>query len=266
MEKLQVLVATMNRRDLSVIETMNLHCSAVVANQADREEIVTEGAVKMITTATRGVGLNRNIALLAADGDFLLFADDDMVYNDDVEAAVTGAFRENPKADVLIFGIDITREGKVTEQRRMKNRRIHLWNAMRYGAVRIAVRREALLRHNILFHQQFGGGCPFSAGEDTLFLKSCFDHGLKVYGYDYVLGRCCKDTSSWFVGHNDKYFYDKGVLVRHLFPRLYPVMGVYFAVNFKRETDVGVWRRLRLVYAGIRGGKTMRVYEENHNR
>ena len=74
MEKLQVLLATMNQTDLSIVDKMNLRCSAVIANQADREEIRTEGHVKMITTGTRGVGLNRNIALLAADGDILLFA------------------------------------------------------------------------------------------------------------------------------------------------------------------------------------------------
>jgi glycosyltransferase involved in cell wall biosynthesis len=266
MEKLQVLVATMHRTDLALVETMNLRCGAIIANQADREEIVTEGNVKMITTATRGVGLNRNIALLAADGDILLFADDDMVYEEDMPQQVLAAFRENPKADGLVFGIDITRDGKVTERRRVKNKRIRLWNAMRYGAVRIAVRRQALLKNNITFHQQFGGGCPFSAGEDSLFLKDCLDHGMKLYGHPYSLGQCCKDSSSWFVGHNEKYFYDKGVLVRKLFPRLYPVMGLYFALCFKRQTDLGPAQRLRLVYAGIRGGKTMEKYETYSHR
>ena len=260
MEKLQVLVATMHQTDLSLVEKMNLRCSAVIANQADREQIQTQGAVKMITTATRGVGLNRNIALLAADGDILLFADDDMVYEDDMPQMVTSAFRDHPEADVLIFGIDITKDGRITERRRLKNRRIRLWNAMRYGAVRIAVRRQALLRHNIMFHQMFGGGCPFSAGEDSLFLKACLDHGLKVYGHEYSLGQCCKDSSSWFVGYNEKYFYDKGVLVRKLFPRSCHVMALYFAVHFKRSTELSVWQRVKLVYAGVRGGKQMLHY------
>ena len=88
MEKLQVLLATVHQTDLTIAEKMNLHCSTVIANQADREEVCSRGPVKMITTATRGVGLNRNLALLAADGDILLFADDDVVYNDGMEEAV----------------------------------------------------------------------------------------------------------------------------------------------------------------------------------
>ena len=266
MEKLQVLLATMNQNDLSIAEKMNLRCSAVIANQAGREETVCKDNMKMITTATRGVGLNRNIALLAADAEIVLFADDDVVYNDDMEKAVLAAFQENPKADVLIFGMDMVKDGKITEQRNEKKRRLRVWNAMRFGTYRIAARRSALLRENIFFHQQFGGGCPFSAGEDSLFLKSCFDRGLKVYAHDYVLGRCCKDSSSWFVGYNEKYFYDKGVLVRRLFPRLHPVMGLYFGLRFKRKTQIGPAERLKLVYAGIRGGKTMEKYETYSHR
>lgn len=266
MESLQVLLATMNQNDLSIAQTMNLRCGAVIANQAGREETVCRDGIKMITTATRGVGLNRNIALLAADADIVLFADDDVVYNDDMEEAVLAAFRENPKADVLIFGMDMVKGGVVTERRHEKSRRLHFWNAMRFGTYRIAARRSALVRENIFFHQQFGGGCPFSAGEDSLFLKACFDRGLKVYAHEYVLGQCRKDSSSWFVGYNEKYFYDKGVLVRRLFPWLYPLMGLYFALRFKRKTDIGPAKRLKLVYAGIRGGKTMKVYEENSHR
>ena len=262
MARLQVLVATMHQKDLSIVEKMNIRCGAVIANQADRNEFLAEGDVKMITTATRGVGLNRNIALLAADGDILLLADDDVVYYDDMAQSVAAAFRENPQADVLVFGMDIVKNGAVTEKRHLKTRRLHVFNAMRFGTYRIAVRREALLRANIMFNQNFGGGCPFSAGEDSLFLKACFDRGLKVYAHEYVLGTCAKDTSTWFTAYNEKYFYDKGALVRHLFPRCPYLMAPYFAIFFKRQTSLGVWQRLKLVFRGVRGGKKLLPYEK----
>ena len=174
---------------------------------------------------------------------------------------VINAFRENPRADVLIFGMDILRNGKIT-RRQERKKRLHVWNAMRYGTYRVAVRRSAVQQHNLSFHQCFGGGCPFSAGEDSLFLKSCFDSGLKVYAHEAVLGTCCKDTSTWFTEYGEKYFYDKGVLVGKLFPRIYGLMAMYFAVRFKRETRVPVLRRIRLVYAGVRGRKSMQTYDE----
>lgn len=261
---LQVLAVTMHQEDLSIAEKMNIRCDAVVANQADREETVTEttpyGEWKMVTTSTRGVGRNRNTAIEAADGDILLLADDDVVYRDDMPAQVLQAFAENPRADVLVFSLDLTKNGQVFDKRCDVHRRLRVWNAMKVGACRIAVRSEALRRSGVRFHESFGGGCPFSAGEDSLFVKSCLDKGLRIYAHPYVLGTCCKDTSSWFVGYNEKYFYDKGVLVRHLFPRTAFLMAFYFGAYFRRETAVGLWKRLRLVYAGVRGGKRMTPY------
>ncbi len=266
MGDLQVLLATMDRQDFSVAEQMNIRCSAVIANQADNASTAVKntpwGSWKMITTPTRGVGLNRNIALLAAESEFLLFADDDVVYKEDMPEQVLAAFRENPDADVLIFGMDIVKNGQTTEKRHLQNKRLHIWNAMRFGTYTVAVRRAAILRANITFHQCFGGGCIYSAGEDSLFLKACFDHKLRVYSHEYVLGTCCKDSSTWFTGYHDKYFYDKGVLIRYLFPRMHYLLAPYFAVRFKRKTDVPVGRRFRLIIAGIRGGKRMLPYEE----
>jgi len=263
---LQVLVATMHQKDTSLAATMNIRCDCVIANQADREEITTadtpHGRCKMITTATRGVGLNRNIALLAAEADVLLLADDDVVYNDDMPAEVAAAFAALPKADVIVFGMDILKGGKITPRREEKVRRLHVYNAMRFGTYRIAVRRRAVVDNNITFHRCFGGGCPFSAGEDSLFLKSCFDSGLAVYAYPYTLGTCCKDTSSWFQGCNEKYFYDKGVLVRKLFPRTAYLMALYFGIRFKLPTELGVGKRLRWIYKGVRGGRRMTPYSE----
>lgn len=266
MSKLQVLVATMHQSDSSIAEKMNICCDAVLANQAHTNSITVErtaqGVRKLITTDTRGVGLNRNIALLASDAELLLLADDDVVYNDDMPRQVCKAFEEMPQADVLIFGIDIVKNNEITERRRTRRRKLYVWNAMKYGAVRIAIRRNALQKANLQFSQLFGGGCMYSAGEDSLFLKACFDAGLKVYSHEYVLGTCCKDTSTWFTGYGEKYFYDKGVLVRHLFPRTCYLMAAYFAIRFKRETEVSVGNRLKLVYAGVRGGRTLEPYQK----
>lgn len=263
--RFQILVVTMHQADLSIAKKMNIRCSAVITNQADREELVNEatafGELKMITTPTRGVGLNRNIGLLAANADILLFGDDDVVYNDDVEQAVVEAFQQIPEADVIVFGADILKNGTITERRRSGIGRLHVWNAMRFGTYRIAVRRKAIVDNNITFSQCFGGGCAFSSGEDSLFLKACFDNGLKVYSHSYCLGTCCKDSSTWFQGYNEKFFYDKGVLTRKLFPRASYIVALYFGLRYARRTEVPFLKRMRLICAGIRASKKMIPYE-----
>ncbi|MBR5453818.1 MAG: glycosyltransferase [Clostridia bacterium] len=261
MSGLQVLVATMRQTDLSIAERMNIRCEAVIANQTDRNEL-TEcigeyGRIRMVSTNTVGVGLNRNIALFASDSDIILFADDDVVYNDDMPQNVLKAFSDNPKADVIIFSMDITRGGEVTEKRHLKRGRRRLWNSLRFGTYVIAARRSSVMRNNITFNQFFGGGCIYGAGEDSLFIKACFDAGLRVYSHEYVLGRCAKDVSSWFSGHNEKFFYDKGALMGYLFPRTAALMTLYFSLRFKRSTDIPPMKRVRLMNKGRRGGKNL---------
>ena len=61
----------MDQTDLSLVTKMNLACSAIIANQTDHFgydcENTDAGKVVMISTDTVGVGVNRNIALLASD-------------------------------------------------------------------------------------------------------------------------------------------------------------------------------------------------------
>ena len=265
MKKLQILVATMHQYDFSLVQKMNLQCDAVLANQTDTDEILLKtypfGSVKMISTTTRGVGVNRNIAILASEAEILLFADDDITYHLEAPERVISAFEENPKADVIIFSMDYTRNKEIIERRHLKNKQLHIWNAMRYGACAMAVRRSAILQSNIIFNQLFGGGCLYSSGEDSLFLRDCFRNGLSVYSHDYVLGTCSRDSSSWFSGCNEKYFYDKGALMKFLFPSISFFMVLRFAICFKKPTQISCRNRIRLMMAGRRGGKKLRPYQ-----
>ena len=252
---LEVLVATMGQEDCSLAEKMNIQSSAVIANQCGRWGYTesADGKVRMISTGTTGVGINRNFALQLAKADILLFADDDITYYDGAMQGVLDAFRQFPDADVIFFGLDMTRNGVVFDKRRNKARRIYLWNSLRYGAARMAIRREAVLRHRLAFSALFGGGCPYGSGEDTLLIRDCFRAGLHVYSHDFVLGKCAKDASTWFTGFNEKYFYDRGAMVANAFPKTKHLIKWYFALKSSKKTGTPLKIVLRAMNRGIRG-------------
>lgn len=266
MESLQVLVASMGQKDLSLANKMNFDCSAIIANQTDCCGYISErreyGMVEMYSTDTRGVGVNRNIALAAADAEFILFADDDISYYDGLKRNVLKAFSDEPRADIMVFGVDIVKNGEIAERRRHKDKERRIWNSMRFGTCVMAARREAIERNSIIFNTNFGGGCIYGSGEDSLFLKACFGCGLRVFSSSYVLGACSKDASSWFTGCNEKYFFDRGALMGYLFPKMSHLMALYFAVNFKKETDIRCKKRISLMFAGLRAGKKLIPYSE----
>ena len=66
--KLVVLVTTMHQNSFEIYSKMNLQTDAVIANQADEnsyKETTIEGhSVRFITTDSRGLSRNRNIALV----------------------------------------------------------------------------------------------------------------------------------------------------------------------------------------------------------
>lgn len=264
---LEVLVATMDQENLSLAERMHLTKSAVIANQCGRwdyaESIEGDRRIRMLSTATRGVGVNRNLAIQLSEADVLLFADDDIVYYDGALQAVEDAFRQLPDADVIFFAIDMTKNGEVFDRRRHSTRRLHLWNSLKYGACRMAVRREAIVRNRIAFSTLFGGGCIYSSGEDTVFIRDCLRAGLKLYSHECVLGACAKDSSTWFSGFNDKYFYDRGAVYGCAFPRAKHIIKWYYAFKLARKTGRSISFIVKKMNEGIRGFRTLTPYNEH---
>ena len=162
--ELEVLVATMRQTDFSLAEKMNLCQNAVIANQCGQwgyDEHQKDGCrIRMVSSDTKGVGINRNLAIQLAEADILLFGDDDVTYYDGTLQGVVDAFRELPDADVIFFGLDYTRDGEIFDRRRNPVKRLHLWNCLRFGAARMAIRREAVKKKRLAFSTLFGGGCP----------------------------------------------------------------------------------------------------------
>ncbi|MDO4620845.1 MAG: glycosyltransferase family A protein [Lachnospiraceae bacterium] len=254
--ELEILCAAMHQKDFSKLKEMNVHCDIFYANQAEREEYVelcfSDYKARMFTTTERGVGKNRNLALEHACGEILLFADEDMVYAEDARERVLQAFKQLPKADIIIFGNHYARNGRIYKTRLPKTEKLHVYKAMRYGTYVIAVRNESIKKAGIRFSELFGGGSIYSLGEDTDFILQCFRKGLKLYTYHYILGTTSKDVSTCFDGYNEKYFFDRGAFARHAFPISAPAYLIYVSRKFGRYSDLSRRRRMQLLIAGYR--------------
>lgn len=252
----EVVCATMHQTDFSKIEEMNIHSDVVFANQADRtdyDEYEFQGhKAKMITTATRGVGINRNLAFMYASADILLLADDDIVYADGYEKKLVEAFEENPKADVILFNFLSLNPARPTFVIKKKHR-IHWYNCLKYGAFCIAIRREAVLRKNLCFTQLFGGGARHSAGEDNLFITECLRAGLRVIAHPAVLGTVRQEESTWFRGYTQKYYYDRGVLFAAMYgKKAWWILLLFEIKGIRRKKEIPFRRRLLLERKGAR--------------
>ena len=263
MSKVEVMVACMNQVDDSLYRQMNLHSDCVLANQCDehsyREYTQPDGnIVKLVSSQDRGVGKNRNKALQYASGDFLMFADQDMIYEDDYVQKVQEAFEKCPRADMIIFKLRYLNRLTFGKAETMTFKRLHIWNAMRYGTARVAIRKSAVDKGCLSFSTLYGGGAKYSSGEDSLFIREAFRKGLKIYAAPVTIATVKQETSSWFTGFHDKYFTDKGVLIANTFPVMKHLLVYYFAYRMRKASKEHNFGKVcRLMKQGFREFKRM---------
>lgn len=244
----------MHQNDHSLLEKMNIQSDAIVANQCDRNEVEAfewnGHQIRYLSFAERGVGLNRNNALMRADGDICLFADDDMVYCDGYAQTIAGAFEEHPDADVIVFNLI---EPEKTRYVIPKVAKVSYLNFLRYGTARMAVRTAVVRKHGICFNQCFGGGTEHCHGEDNLFLADCLKKGLKVYAVPVFLAELTEERqSSWNTGYGEKYLKDQGVLYRTMSRKYWRLLCLQDVLRHRNKYGMSWLEAYKLMVAGAK--------------
>lgn len=251
--RLQVLVSTMNQKDYSLLDRMNIQCDAIIINQCDYDKVdrfkFRQHDIIWISMKERGIGISRNTALMHSTGDVILFSDDDVVYDDGYVDIIINRFEEYFRDDILLFNIESTNLLRPTNWKGFH--KLKWYNCLKYGAIHFAVRRNSLLQANVFFSLLFGGGAKYQSGEDSLFLQECLERGLRGYALSDKIGVVRQDTSSWFKGYNEKYFFDKGVLFQACFKRRSKLLLIVFLLkNREQYSKIGLKKAIDCSFKG----------------
>jgi len=221
---------------------MNIGSDAIIINQCDTnayDEWQYRGhVIRAYSFAEKGVGLSRNNALLRADHDISLFADEDIVYTNDYEKQVLQAFEEHPEADMLLFNMEVAPDRRTYHIDTFGRVKQH--NCGRYPTYSFAIRTKKMHEKNITFSLLFGGGAKYSNGEDSLFIKECITKRLKVFRVPITIGKEVPRPSTWFSGYHEKFFYDRGVLYYYLYGFLAKPLAVRFLMKHKAQICVEI--------------------------
>jgi len=257
---LQLLVAAVGQEADRLPETMGIATDAVIINQTDHvayREIDRGVRIDWYDSDERGVGRSRNEALMHASADIVLFSDEDIRYEKGYADAVVREFRRHKEADILLFQVDVCEERRTYTN--TKYHRVRRWNVGRYPAYAAACRLSKLRHAGVFFSLLFGGGAPFSNGEDSLFYTDCIKKGLRIYATPVRIGREEPRESTWFKGYTEKFFYDRGVLFYHLYGAWAGIWAFRYA-TVKRKMFRGQMssaKAYRLMKKGIREGRRL---------
>ena len=85
--------------------------------------------------------------------------------------------------------------------------------------------------------------------------------GLRLYSHEHVLGACAKDSSSWFKGYDEKYFFDRGALIAASFPKLKHLVKWYYIFKFAKKTELSRSAVIRRINEGIRAYPQQKGFE-----
>lgn len=230
------LISTMGRDAKTLIEKMNVQNDAIIINQTDYHDFNefnhNSHKIKEYSFKEKGVGLSRNSALMRASKDICIISDDDMVYVDNYQEIIEKSYAKFPDADMILFNVRIHDETGVHEKSNYTGK-IHYLNSLKYGTVSFTFKRAVANKHQISFSLLFGGGAPYSNGEDNLFLWDCLKSGMKVYAVGDVIADVYNETSSWFEGYNEKFLKDRGALFEALTSRYSSLLIYQYAFRKK---------------------------------
>jgi glycosyltransferase involved in cell wall biosynthesis len=136
--------------------------------------------VTILQIKGKGLSRSRNNAIKIATGDIALFADDDVVYQNEYIDRLEEVFRTNKDIDVALFKIK-TSPGEPSYKSypaSMLKVRKRLFSP---SSVEIAFNIKKVCEHHISFDERFGAGQELIIGsEETIFIEDCLRANLNV--------------------------------------------------------------------------------------
>lgn len=240
---------------------MNLQTDAIIANQGDRndyfEEIINKNVVQFISTKTRGVSRNRNIALSYASqtADLILFSDDDLIFENNYEKLIIEEFEKHPYAEAIKFNLHNLSTTRTISMKYIETfEKCTRRNMSSSGVGGLVIKTEVLKRIGLRFHENFGPGTENYCGEDTIFLQTLINKKIKFYRSPIDIAGIDQTNSTWFKGFDEKYFTVSGKVFATIYPKLAILLAIRSAYKFSKSKrcDLKFWTIFRCYRKGIK--------------
>ncbi len=255
---LQVLMATMHAKDISVVKNSNLTCQTVLVNQCDCEEESVQKIenVLKIDSPERGLSRSRNLAIKHATASVAIISDDDEEFIPNLEELVLKAYQELPEADIIVFDVH-GRDRKFGDS----PKRLKKLDTLKVCSVRLSFRLDKV-QNKIWFDTRLGAGTGNGAGEENKFLFDALKLGLKIYHYPLYIATLKEGDSSWFKGYDEKYFYNRGMTTRYIMGWFLSTAYAFYYAVAKRNLHKGQMSVMGCIKHTLRGIRENKLGKE----
>lgn len=245
---IEFLISTMNRKDLSFLSKMfpdsvinDPRVLILVINQCTNIDIpqiyVGYPNVRVISMKERGLSKSRNYALRNSIGDICVVADDDFYYLTDCVESILTAYDKLHNAGMITFQTISFQTKKLRKRYKNKVYQYNFLSVMHVSSSDITFRRSQIINKNITFNEEFGLGSSNIAGEDNIFVRDCYNSGIKIYGYPKVILATPEETTG-----TKMIFYPelRGKIIKKLYPNYFIFLILCIVSSFRHYKDYSV--------------------------
>jgi len=182
---LEILISTMNRKDLSFVDAMfpKLDLSSyqlLIINQTKhKKDLVSEiEGIRVINAREFGLSKSRNLAIDNAIGDILVIADDDIEYLPGFDKTILQAYQTYDQASLISFQF-LTDPPEYSKTYRLKSGYTRSYK-LHLSSIEMTFNRKDIIKHKLKMNENFGLGSTFISGEEQIFYRLLLHKGLKV--------------------------------------------------------------------------------------
>ncbi|MGA1024512.1 MAG: glycosyltransferase family 2 protein [Aquiluna sp.] len=125
-----------------------------------------------------GVAKSRTRAIWLAKGEYLVFADDDIVFNEDALEAAISYLDSNPKLSLLLTQASDP-SGNLRKQYPKSETKLGLLNSARAATYEMIIRVDAVRQFGVVFDENFGAGSENYLGDEYIFIADLLRAGGK---------------------------------------------------------------------------------------
>lgn len=227
-KKIECLITTFGFTDQHIarmLSSANIFCDAIVRNQTTTSStysLTFNGhMVKVFNVTDKGLSKNRNEIIKLSNADYILFCDDDIIFEKNAMDNILRALKVI-KGDInaIVFNIDSQNKERKIRQYSGKIKKCNFKQVRGSGIWRLLIKKD--IASCIRFDENIGSGTDYLCGEDTLYMHELFDeYGNNIYICKERLGDIQHNNSLWFSKRDsDNYLFVKG----HVYKQIYPVM------------------------------------------
>lgn len=261
MSKVNVLISTMYRDNLSFLKEMNVYEDAIVVNQTTKDNVIkleTENvnSIRVINSSKRGVSNSRNMLIEHTNSEISVFADDDIQFVDDFRSIIENAYAQNEDADLIVFQVPRVGKNSTTRSKTYSNKKkkINFLTSMKISAVEITFKTSSIKNKGIRFNPTIGTGTEFSSGEENQFLFDCLKAGLNILYLPIVTATVDVSNSTWFKGYDEDYFISTGAKFYNMTKKYYIVLILQFAIRKRKlyAANFNIFEVTKLMFNGVK--------------